>query len=300
MEKTSEKEKTGVGKAGIIHKGPSLVTDFRILCMRKHTGKLKKNYLPRNCLQKYLEGTDKIQEYLSAYRGRRMARNHKIRKKHATYVKYRTVYEKYIQDKIGKVLLSELNPEILTDVFQRKDQMKLSNSLRNSISCVLNQILNYAVLYYQFNTIQYSCPKYRRENKMTEILSSDEQKRLFQYLYNEMDIYKLGIIICISTGLRLGEICSLKWGDINLEEKIMCVNTTVQRIPVEGEVTKTVLLEGKPKSTCSKREIPLSDELTELIYVYYTNAGEYVINKNTPWNQEPTRINFRDISGLRE
>ncbi|MCI8560273.1 MAG: site-specific integrase [Dorea sp.] len=227
----------------------------------------------------------------------------KSEKKHATYVKYRTVYEKYIQDKIGKVLLSELNPEILTDVFQRKDQMKLSNSLRNSISCVLNQILNYAVLYYQFNTIQYSCPKYRRENKMTEILSSDEQKRLFQYLYNEMDIYKLGIIICISTGLRLGEICSLKWGDINLEEKIMCVNTTVQRIPVEGEVTKTVLLEGKPKSTCSKREIPLSDELTELIYVYYTNAGEYVINKNTPMEPRTYQNKFQRylrLAGVRK
>lgn len=217
----------------------------------------------------------------------------KSERKHSTYVKYRTVYEKYIHDKVGRILFSELTPEILAGIFWREDQKTLSNSLQNSISSVLNQILNYAVLYHHFNTIQYSHPKRRKDAKMAEILSLDEQKRLFQYLYNEMDIYKLGIIICISTGLRLGEICSLKWNDINLEEKIMHVNTTVQRMSVDGEDTKTALLEGEPKSTFSKREIPLSDELAELIHIYYTNTCEYVINKNSPMEPRTYQNKFQ-------
>lgn len=227
----------------------------------------------------------------------------KSEKKQATYVKYRTVYEKYIQNRIGSVLFSELNPDALARVFYREDQVSLSNSLQNSISCVLNQILNYAVLHYRFNAIPYSRPRRRRENRLAEILSLSEQRKLLQYLYNEMDIYKLGIIICISTGLRLGEICSLKWNDINLEEKIMCVNTTVQRIPVDGKETKTGLLEGEPKSIFSKREIPLSDELARLIHAYKASTGEYVINKHGPMEPRTYQNKFQrylQLAGIKK
>lgn len=217
----------------------------------------------------------------------------KNEKKYSTYIKYRTVYEKYIRDKAGGVLFSELNTEVLAGIFQKEDQTTLSNSLQNSISCVLNQILHHAALYHHFTTIQYTHPRRRRENKTAEILSFDEQKRLFQYLYNEMDIYKLGIIICLSTGLRLGEICSLKWNDINLEEKIMHVNTTVQRMPVDGRDSKTALLEGEPKSIFSKREIPISDELAGLMHVYYRTAGEYVVNKNSPMEPRTYQNKFQ-------
>lgn len=203
-------------------------------------------------------------------------------KKHATYMKYRTVYEKYIRDKIGQIPFSELSSEMLADIFRSEEQKTLSGSLQNSISCVLNQILDYAVLHHCFTTIQYSCPRRRTGIHPAEVLNPSEQARLLQYLYNEMDIYKLGIVICISTGLRLGEICSLKWKDIDFEENLLYVNTTVQRIAMEGRDTKTTLLEGEPKSIFSKREIPLSNELAKLLRSYYTGTDVYVINKNRP------------------
>lgn len=203
-------------------------------------------------------------------------------KKHATYMKYRTVYEKYIRKKIGQILFSELNSEILADIFRTEEQKVISDSLQNSISCVLNQILDYAVLHQYFSAIQYSRPKRRSGCKPAEVLNPSEQIRLLQYLYNEMDIYKLGIVICISTGLRLGEICSLKWKDIDFNEKLLYVNTTVQRIAMDGIDTKTTLLEGEPKSIFSKRVIPLSDEIITLLHEYYVDAGEYVINKDRP------------------
>lgn len=249
--------------------------------------------------KEYRQG-DNIYFYMAAEEWLTMI---KSEKKQATYVKYRTVYEKYIQNKIGGVLFSELNSDALTCVFYGEGQTSLSNSLQNSISCVLNQILNYAVLHYRLNTIQYSRPRRRRENRLAEILNSSEQRKLLQYLYNEMDIYKLGIIICISTGLRLGEICSLKWDDINLEEKVMYVNTTVQRILMDGKVTKTGLLEGEPKSIFSKREIPLSDELARLIRDYKTNTGEYVINKHGPMEPRTYQNKFQrylQLAGIKK
>ena len=214
-------------------------------------------------------------------------------RKHATYMKYRTVYEKYIREKVGKIPFSELNSEMLADIFRREEQKILSDSLQNSISCVLNQILDYAVLHHCFTTIQYSCPRRKKGSRPAEVLNPSEQTRLLQCLYDEMDVYKLGIIVCISTGLRLGEICSLKWKDIDFEENLLYVNTTVQRIAMEGKDTKTTLLEGEPKSIFSKREIPLSDELAKLLRNYYSSADEYVINKNKPMEPRTYQNKFQ-------
>lgn len=214
-------------------------------------------------------------------------------KKHSTYVKYRSVYNNYIREKIGGFLFSQLDPEILDPIFQGEGRKPLSNSLQNSISCVLNQILNYAVSHHYSIAINYSRPKRGKVPSRAEALSLSEQTRLFQYLYDEMDIYKLGIVVCISTGLRLGEICSLKWKDIDLEEKTMRVNTTVQRIPVEGKASRTRLLEGEPKSMFSKREIPLSDDLVRLLHDYHTGSWEYVINKNRPMEPRTYQNKFQ-------
>ena len=214
-------------------------------------------------------------------------------KKHSTYVKYRAVYHNYIQEKVGGFLFSDLDSETLDEIFQREDQKFLSNSVRDSISCVLNQILAYAVSHHYSTAIKYSRPRRRKAPRLAEVLNLSEQTKLFQYLYEEMDIYKMGIVVCISTGLRLGEICSLKWKDIDFTEKRMSVNSTVQRIPVEGKGTRTVLLEGEPKSMFSRREIPLSDELARLLRDHHTGFGEYVINKNKPMEPRTYQNKFR-------
>lgn len=212
-------------------------------------------------------------------------------KKHATYMKYRTVYEKYIREEVGEILFSELTSEDLSGIFQKEEPEHLSNSVQNSISSVLKQVLDYAVCHHYLVAIPYFRPRRRMSTRPAEVLSPSEQTRLLHYLYEEMDIYKLGIVICISTGLRLGEICSLKWRDIDLKEKILSVNTTVQRIAMDGRDTKTMLLEGEPKSIYSKREVPLSDELANLLQNFRTSEGEYVINQNGP--MEPRTYQFK-------
>ena len=108
-----------------------------------------------------------------------------------------------------------------------------------------------------------------------------------------MDIEKLGILLCISTGLRLGEICSLKWKDINLKGKVLYVNTTVQRIAVDGYKTKTILMEGEPKSIFSKREIPLSEEIIKWLTLYYDSAEQYVLCRNKPMEPRTYQNKFQ-------
>lgn len=66
------------------------------------------------------------------------------------------------------------------------------------------------------------------------------------------------------------------------KEKILSVNTTVQRIVVKGYNTKTILLEGKPKSVFSKREFPLADEMVHLLFFYRNCKKKYVIGNDKP------------------
>lgn len=214
-------------------------------------------------------------------------------KKYATYIKYRSVYEKHIMEKLDAFLFSELDEGILAEVFQGKEGEALSDSLQKSIFCVLNQIFSYAAYHYHIGSFQYSYQKQKKRKRPIEVLNQTEQAKLVNYLYKDMDIYKTGILLCISTGLRLGELCSLKWEDIDLKGKVLHVNTTVQRIAANGCETRTVLLEGEPKSIFSRREIPLSDELIKLLLPYYSKTGKYVINGNKPMEPRTYQNKFQ-------
>lgn len=214
-------------------------------------------------------------------------------KKYSTYIKYRSIYEKYIQKKLSEISVSELDENILANVFWDDAEKELSDSIQKSILCVLNQILSYASAHYHTDFSRCSRKKPKSRNRQAEALNQMEQAKLLKYLYSGMDIYKLGIVICISTGLRLGEICSLKWEDIDFERKVLYVNRTVQRIAVEGHSTKTVLMEGDPKSIFSRREIPLSNEIIKLIFPYYGGADNYVINDDKPMEPRTYQIKFQ-------
>lgn len=215
-------------------------------------------------------------------------------KKYATYIKYRSIYEKYMKEELGKMPLIKFYKFSLSDLFAycHKDKL-ISESSKKSIICVLNQIFSYAESHYHIKHFHYSYQKQNNPCKPVNILNQTEQAKLLHCLYCEMDIYKVGILICISTGLRLGEICSLKWDDVDLQGKVLHVNTTVQRIAVDGQEGRTCLLEGDPKSIFSKREIPLSESIITLLKPYYNSNARYVLNENKPMEPRTYQNKFQ-------
>lgn len=216
-----------------------------------------------------------------------------VSKKHATYIKYRSIYEKHIRETAGRLPVSEVSDVVFEEIFRDSSKRILSENMKRSIACILNQILSYAESHYHMQCFHYSCPKQSKRNKPALILNQTEQAKLLRYLYAETDIYKVGILICIYTGLRLGEICSLKWTDIDLKRKVLHVNTSVQRIAVDGGESRTALLEGEPKSVFSKREIPLSEDLVALLAPYHTDSSRYVINRNKPMEPRTYQNKFQ-------
>ncbi len=207
----------------------------------------------------------------------------RINKKHSTYIKYKTIYQKYLFESLSDYYIGDITDDIIRELLIRtKDEQILSESIEKSIYCVVNQIFNYTEASYHIKVDKARRRKNSKPSKPIKILSEKEQLDLLNVLYEDMDIYKLGVLICIFTGLRLGEICSLKWSDIDFQTRVLHVNRTVQRISiVEETAIKTTLLEDDPKSLYSNRYIPLPDALYELICRYKTDSV-YFFNCDKP------------------
>ncbi len=104
------------------------------------------------------------------------------------------------------------------------------------------------------------------ETREVEIFSIKEQRSLEEVALNYQDQRALGIILCLYTGIRLGELCALTWGDIDWESGFMSITKTVSRVKIFNHGSKkTELVVGTPKSRNSMRKIPIPNFLLKLV-----------------------------------
>ncbi len=111
--------------------------------------------------------------------------------------------------------------------------------------------------------------KVKRKKEPVAVLSEREEKTLVEYLKKDTDETDIGVLTCLFTGMRVGELCALTYDDIDLDELVIHVNKTMQRLSVEDGDSKTVIRIDSPKSDCSKRAIPFSPKLADIIRPFY-------------------------------
>lgn len=141
---------------------------------------------------------------------------------------------------------------------------KIQNGLNirtvKSLLMLLKMVLHYAQKHNGWNypSLDIRFPT-ERERRAFPVLPLEQQKHLLEYLYSHPSARNLGIALCLNTGLRIGELCALRWEDIDLQVGVIHVSKTLQRIYVGKRATQLVL--GTPKTANSFREIPLSDKI---------------------------------------
>jgi len=125
----------------------------------------------------------------------------------------------------------------------------------------------------------------QREKADIEVMSVSNQRRLMCYVREHFSFRNLGILICLSSGIRIGEICALRWADIDLECGVIRVSKTIQRIYIDGH---TELIEDAPKTVNSNREIPLTRELAAYIRpIRKIVKADFYLLSNSPTPIEP-------------
>lgn len=122
-----------------------------------------------------------------------------------------------------------------------------------------------------------------------QVLTVGEQKKLMSFLKSHFSFRNLGLYICLCTGMRIGEICALKWSDISIRSKTICIRRTIERVYViDGGRKYTKLIIGTPKTASSIRDIPVSGDLFKVLksLIGLVNDAGFVLT-NTEKPLEP-------------
>lgn len=124
----------------------------------------------------------------------------------------------------------------------------LSAKSVRDIMTVYRGIESFAAREYDIRETHFTMPKI--EKKQTDVLNAFERKRLESYLLHNQNNTNISVLLCLFTGLRVGELCGLKWGNIDFENGILSVSRTVQRINkhVKSEV---VIARQKARLQCA-------------------------------------------------
>ena len=225
----------------------------------------------------------------------------KLRTKESTYSRYYYLVSKYIFPYLGQHKVNQLSNAVLERYIEclltsgRLDgKGGLSNKSVTDILTVVKSTLLYAKNAGFAVICDVSFLSVKRSEKEIRVLTKDEQKRLSAVLLCETDTYKLGVLISLYTGMRIGEVCALKWRNVNLKEKSIRVCETMQRIkntePAKTEKTKIIISE--PKSKCSIREIPIPACLVEIIETFRSSPDAFVLSGNATQYVEPRKLQY--------
>lgn len=185
--------------------------------------------------------------------------------KQSTMAAYVLILENHILPTFGE---DNTLPEHSVQAFVlHKIESGLSTKSVKDILIVLKMVMKFGVkkewmTYYEWDIIY---PP-NSENKVLDVLSVSNHRKILNHIQSHFTFMGLGIYISLSTGLRIGEICALKWSDINVTDGILTVNRTIERIYIiEGEKKHTELVINTPKTKNSCREIPMNKELLGML-----------------------------------
>lgn len=229
--------------------------------------------------------------------------NHKFLIKKTTYDKYFNIIALHIKPNIGNISITEisihdinyfLNDQLITGKLRHKEP--LSSSYIKTMSFIIKSALNYAN---QENHCTLSTAKIiipREYKKELIILSLQDQKKFEQYLSLDLNTSKLGVKLSLYLGMRIGEVCALRWEDIDFNNKTIYIRKTVSRINIynANNPQKTSLELADVKSKNSYRLVPIPSCLLEdLIYFSKIKKSDYLISNKSNNFLDPRTFQYR-------
>ena len=208
--------------------------------------------------------------------------------KRSTFAAYTLLIENHILPSFGEMALVE-EQDVQTFVFRKLNE-GLSHKTIKDILIVLKMILRFGVKNQmtEYRQIDIKFPT-ERDKHSIDILSRSHQKQIMEYIRLHFTFKNLGIYICLSAGMRIGEICALTWDDLDVENGIIHVRKTIQRIYVIEEHRKyTEVILDTPKTKNSIREIPMTKNLLKMIRpIKKIVNGNFYVLTNEPKPTEP-------------
>jgi integrase len=182
----------------------------------------------------------------------------------------------------------------------QKLEKGLSQKTIKDILIVLKMVLKFGAKHKWFTHLPFDIQfPTDREKYSLEVLSKANQKKMMDYIQEHFTFRNLGVYVCLSSGMRIGEICALTWEDIDTDNGVINVSKTIQRIyVVEDGLRKTELILDTPKTKNSIREIPMSRDLLRMLKPFkkIVNPSFFVLtNDAKPTEPRTYRAYYKNL-----
>ena len=219
------------------------------------------------------------------------------RLKPSTMERYRGFVKNHIKPGLGRAGVMYLTTTTIHQFALGRLETGLAPQSVNSILIILHSILKYGSRQYRFPLPEIMYLSW--EKKEMRVLSQEEQKKLVTYLLADMDLCKLGVLVALYTGLRIGELCALQWDDI--DDSSIKVRRTMQRLRKE-DGAGTELFIGTPKTGSSCRVIPIPSFLKGMIEEFREKKGNsiYFLSPSAYKILEPRNLQYKFQKYLKE
>lgn len=223
--------------------------------------------------------------------------------KPSTYAKYQNVLDSYILPIWSNKLISSLQQSDY-DMLREQLEESLSQSTLDTITTVVRSIFKFAVSKHFLCSLSFIFPKSTRKkilftevnltyeemlsdqyDEAIRILSKEEMAQITEYLVCHSSPSHIGILIALYEGMRIGELCALRWKDLDFVRKTIYILRTYHRISQPETVAgkpKTVLRFDLPKNG-KTRLIPMQPQLAEYLWEMSQSYSpdDYILSGNS-------------------
>lgn len=207
--------------------------------------------------------------------------------KQSTYIRYRNTIENHIKPELGKYPISKISSTLIEQFVYNKlnygrvdGKGGLSAKSMSDILVIVKESVKYAQSFGVTVICSFDRITFKKNSQEMRVLSLYEEQRLLSVLLKDFDRYKLGVYICLYTGIRIGELCALQWKNVSISEKVIRIEHTMQRLQNENPnaLQKTRIIITEPKSFAALRTIPLPDFLIEVLKPFVGLPNTYILS----------------------
>ena len=231
--------------------------------------------------------------------------NRRINLRPQTYTKYSKMIENHLAETIGGLKISKIEISHLNTFLEDKinngrldKNGGLSLNYVKTLIFIIESSIDFAVTHGYCYPIKGSISTLPKKKNKYTVFSPDEQEKIERHMLIDMDGSKLGVLISLYTGLRIGELCGLLWSDIDFLQNTISVHRTLYRtINTDAKVNntkKTKVITGEPKTTSSYRIIPIPSSLLVFLQAYKKmSTSDWVIGEGNHGFLDPRTYQYR-------
>lgn len=189
--------------------------------------------------------------------------------KESTLSHYDYTLNRYILPIFGRLQIKSLDEQTLEQgmlqVISPADHRHrpLGTSSARECLTILRRICKYAAHLRLIRPMEICVCLPQSKNNKIQPLSKEEQASVETFVRKSPTARKVGLLLTMQLGLRIGEVCGLQWGDFDLKAGTLTVQRTVSRISTRDGHTKVVI--QSPKTKSSRRKIPIPRNLVQIL-----------------------------------